>query len=294
MSRPVLPDRDIRHIEDLAASGFKIEEIANDFLFSPLQFRKLRERDPRIDQAIQRGEKRFEIMSDEERRRRLSKEDLRFIPSPDDLENIQQLATLGWAQLKIAENFGVTPRNWNEAKKKFPRLAEALRIGYAESGGARVQNQIDAWMPTPEDLVLIEDLAYKGLQLTSISAKMGLPSVNTLRKKADDVPEIREAFELGRARLLAECEEKQAEEAKGGNFQSRFFTLKTQDRNNWSERPPTAAEMKGDAKTGKAKKFIPPSILPRKEQEKEAAKLRKAHLKLVEAQNDKKQAGETS
>lgn len=277
--RYLLTPQQLQHIEDLAAEGFSIGQIAEDFYpdkseKSPHKaFERLREKDQRIDDVIERGKERFQEMSDQERRRRLTEDQLHFQPTPEDLDEIRDLCSLGWAEQKIAREFHVNLINWSAAKKKYPALVDAIKEGQAEAGGQGLQRKIDSWRPKRADLHMIEEMAEKGLTLKSIAIKLGLSS-ETLLRRQQDVPEIREAYETGKGRLLARIEEVQAEKALDGTFQERFFQLKTQNRNDWSERPPTSQEINQQESRGKKKGFMGPRPLSGKEFKKEADKVR--------------------
>lgn len=291
--RYLLTALQLQHIEDMAAEGLSIAQIAED-LFpdkserSPHKaFERLREKDPRIEDYLDRGKQRYKEMTDKERRRRLTEEQLHFQPTEEDLEDIKELCSLGWAEQKIAREYKVSLVNWSAAKRQYPELVEAIKEGQGDAGGRRLEKSIESWRPRRADLKKIEELAEKGLTLKSISIEMGLPT-ETLNRRQADVPEIREAFETGKGKLLLRIEKVQAEKALDGTFQERFFQLKTQDRNNWSERPPTNAEINAQDTKGRKKGFMGPRPLAGKDFKKEADKVRgesqKRRLALVESE----------
>lgn len=292
MSDSKLLDRQIKHVEDLAAVGVDLEGIAKDFDLTLRQFKSLMENDQRIAVAIKKGEERFEILTDQERRRRLDLADSKFRPTPTEINHIKELATIGWAELKIADAYGLNPRSWKTAKDKYPQLKEALRVGALLAGGKRIQNTIDAWMPSPRDLEMVRDLASEGNTIDVISVTMGLP-VRALKNKMDDLPELREAFNSGKALLQAKLSSKAISMALGGQVNMLIFVLKAQFQKDWSDRPPTAAEISAEMKEkengGRTKKFDAPKPVSIKdfardaEKEAKAAKERRAKMKVVGA-----------
>lgn len=277
--RAGLSERELEHIENLCAEGYKLEEVAKDFGMSLRQFLLLRDRDARIPERIKAGEDRYDAMTDAERRRRLSLEDEKFRPTPADIQLVRELASIGWAELKIADQFKVGPRSWKAAKDKYPLLAEAVRCGFAEAGGRRIQNTIDSWMPTPDDLKKIKDYAAEGMTAEVISVELGLPT-GTLRKKMDVVPDIREAYEAGSALAEYQVVAPLFKNAKKGQINAGIYYLKSRRSRDWSDRPQSAAEINASLlaqkNNGKHKTFSAPKPLPLKDFTKEAAKEAKA------------------
>lgn len=222
-------------IEDMAMRGLSLEDISEYFGMTLIQGRKWMSENLEIKKAIKAGQERAKMFDlDAQRRSRLDRLASFFIPTDAEVATIEELARLGWSEVKIAEQFDLAPATFLAAKKKYPELEEAIQRGMAQSEGRRVKSDLKEWKPSPYDLERIEQFAEEGLTLDSVAAEMGIP-VTALNAKKEEIPEIEMAFRTGFAKLKAQVERKAAELAKRGNERILPLWLKTRDKENWTE-----------------------------------------------------------
>lgn len=275
----LLPQQ-IQQIEDLAAEGFRYIDIAEDIGINLRQFKKLVAQDGRVREAIEKGKERLAADGDKERRQRMRDAAIHFVPSPDEIEQIRELCSLGWSEAKIAQAFKCSITVWSSAKKKFPFLAQAIKDGQQMSGGKRIQDEIATWLPRPEDLEQITRLAAEGFTPRVIAQKLGLRT-QTLYDKMSIHPEVREAYDAGVALCESTVSTRLMDKIKEGNLSAVIYWLKSRNSREWTDRPPTAGEKRTDQIRPEKKYIAPPQLTP-KEFDKEAKRLQKAHLRLVE------------
>lgn len=229
-------------IEDLAATGFTLFDVAGLLGLDEKRFKSDINQQIELKNAWKQGEKRLKLIdADAKRRSELERESKWLIPTKSDLERIEELARNGWSEAKIADIFNVSVKQFFAAKNTYPQLDEALKRGYAGANGVKVQNDIQAWKPTPEDLKKIETLAEEGLTMEGIAVEMNI-HIDTLYAKVADVPEIRAASESGRTRLKNRMIRRLVKLADAGNLKAIEFYLKTQDRKHFGEDKRTVTE----------------------------------------------------
>jgi DNA-binding transcriptional MerR regulator len=237
MSAPKYSKAQLELIEDMAANGFELADIGEYFGLTLVQTRKWASENIEISKAIKSGKERAKMVDlDRQRRDRLDRLANWFIPTDYELKTIEELAALGWSELKIAEQFDCTPAVFANAKKQTPELLQAIERGQAQSEGRRLKSDLKAWKPTPDDLLQIETLAEEGLTLDSIAAEMDL-KVQVLHSKREEIPEIDQAYRTGFAKVKAKIERKAADMALRGNERILPLWLKTRDKENWAEAP---------------------------------------------------------
>lgn len=93
----------------------------------------------------------------------------------------------------------------------------------------------EPWVPTPEILVKIENLAARGLILEQIAMSIGIARSTLCAKKAGDFPEIQEAIDRGKAKGVATVTNALFEKAKKGDNTAMIFFLKNRDPENWMD-----------------------------------------------------------
>jgi hypothetical protein len=88
------------------------------------------------------------------------------------------------------------------------------------------------WLPSPEDLQRAEQMASRGLSLTSIAGGLGI-STSTFFDKMRKYPELSKCIKRGAASAVEEVANKLFETALAGNVTAMIFFLKS--RAGWKE-----------------------------------------------------------
>lgn len=228
----------IQVIEDAFAEGFGYEEVADLLNLSVATLKKYAGSNLEFRQAIKRGEDRAAMVKlDTKRRSRLEKQATWFIPTVEDLLDIESKMRLGWSEIKIAESLDLPLSVWNLAKKKYPEMVEALKRGEAGSQGKLFTATVNAWRPTEADLRTITELAADGFAPQAISVKLGL-GASTLENHMPHIPELQEAYENGLRHCEAVVTNALMGLVKKGNVGAIIYWLKSRNKRYWSDSAP--------------------------------------------------------
>ena len=231
-------------IEEMAEMGFTLQEIGEQFGMTARETQAWKAGNLEIASALKRGQEKSKMRNlDQARSDRLGRLASWFIPTVSELEEIESLCRMGWAEYRIAERYDISPSVFAKAKSENAELKSAIERGQAQAEGKFLKAHLDSYRPTPEDLKMIEEFAGRGLTYDSIAAEMNLPP-KVFHAKKDEIPEIAEAFHKGFATLKAKIEAKITEKALAGNERLLPYWLKARDKDNWVEAPaakPTSA-----------------------------------------------------
>lgn len=237
-----ITDTELQLIEDMTAAGLTIGQMAENFGLSEGDLQKWLNSHTDIKAARRRGEERFKLeASDSARRERLLRDASWFKPTEDELIAVEKLCELGWSEVKLAEQYGVSWSTWYQAKLKYPALQEAIDRGNAASNGKKLGYEERGWRPLPEDLEQITQLAAQGYTLSKIALELG-QRVEAL--SSSKIPEVMEAYKAGVALAVGEATSELMKQVRKGNTVAIIYFLKARAKETWSDTAPKSIEIK--------------------------------------------------
>lgn len=89
------------------------------------------------------------------------------------------------------------------------------------------------WIPTQKDIDDVEESAASGLTIKQIVTVLGIGESTFYEKKANDYPELQEAFKRGKTKGIADVVNVLHEKAISGDNTAIIFFLTNRDRENW-------------------------------------------------------------
>ncbi|GEM_PF-6403712 len=242
MSEKGLTKAELKTIEDMAAEGLEVADIAEQFGLTLVQAKKWVSENLEVHKAIKDGKDRLAMVNkDAQRRSRVEKRATWFIPTDTDLACIEELTKLGWSEVKIAQQFDIDLATWRAARNKYPEIKDAVARGQAQGNGRLILANMKTWQPTPDDLATITQMASEGFTPDVIAAKMGI-AVGTLEYKMQEVPEIQAAYDMGFKKIEGEVVGALMTLVKKGNVGAIIYFLKSRNKAYWAEALPRVGE----------------------------------------------------